>query len=196
MKRLFSKTKISLILLILLILILLPVACSLITFGPSPAGAVSNFLSHVRSGELEEAHRFITAPFSLYEIEGEYRDIFGGLSYENITEEIDGNQATVTLTLTTVDFIALMSAVIAEVQIEAEGFYRVFNEVPEDQMLDITRAILTEKMTAYDAPKIITEIAINLEKTRSRWTIQADYSLADTVTGGMFSFSEQMRKRG
>lgn len=178
----------------ILLLLLTLTACSPGWTGPAPGDAVSNFLSYIQEGEYEEAHGLILgdAPFSLYEIEEGYRGIFESLSYDNIRENIRGSRATVTLTVNAVDFAAIMDIIMAEVQVEIEGFYRVFNEVPEDLLIDITGAMLVDKMTSYTSPRIISEVTVNLEISEGRWKILADYSLADAVTGGMISFVERI----
>jgi len=156
--------------------------------GPSPREAVTTFLTYIQQGEYTEAHGLLLGdlPIFLYEIEEEYSGIFQKLSFRDISETISGSQASVTLTISAVDFAAVMGEVMAE----AEAFLEIFQETTFDELLEQIDLMLMEKMTSDTAPMVNNEITIALQISEDQWKIVADGNLADAVTGGMLSFVE------
>ena len=168
-------------------LLLILFACSPgVGAAPPPGDAVTAFLSYVQAGEYAEAQALILGESSLalYDIEEEYKGIFQKLSYENISETINGNQAHVQLTINAVDFAATME------EIMAEAFYWVFTDITVNELTDKVEVMFIEKMTDDTAPMLRSEVTVTLELHEGKWRIIADDDFADAVTGGLISFAE------
>ena len=170
----------------LLLLILLSGCGRSVAQGPSPSETVEAFMSFVQSGEHDEANGLILNEdeVSIFEIEEEYRIIFKNLSYSNLEEAVNGSDAYVSLTISNFDFSAMMD------EIMAEAFYLIFTDITERELSDKIEYMLIEKLTGDTAPKLNSDITVNLEMSDGRWKIIADESLADALTGGLISFAE------
>jgi len=160
--------------------------------GLYPLDTAIAFLTYVQQGHYTEAHALIWGdfPIYLYEIEEEYRGIFQSLNYSNVSEAIEGRQIAVTLTITAVDFAAVMDEVMAE----AEAFYSIFPDATFEELMRQIDIMLMLGMTAADAPLTSNEITMHLEMIEGRWMILANNILADAVTGGMLSFAEAVEE--
>jgi len=158
--------------------------------GLYPKDTAIAFLTYVQQGRYTEAHGLILGefPIFLYEIEEEYSGIFQRLTFGagDISEAINGDQASVTLIISAVDFAAVMEEVMAE----AEAFFTLFQNITYEELMEQIDTMLIEGMTADDAPMVNNEVTIRLVLSEGRWLITADDLLADAVTGGMLSFVE------
>ena len=153
---------------------------------PPPSETVSAFLTYVRDGEYEEARGLTLndGHFLLDEIEKEYRGIFGTLSYDDVSEEIEDGFAYVTLTISAVDFATVMDRVMSD------AFHLVFENITVNDLTDRISDMFMEQMTADYAYTIKQEIVISLEIYDGQWMINMDEALVDAVTGGLLSFAE------
>ena len=152
----------------------------------SPSETVTAFLTHIQTGQYGEAHGLIIgeSPIFFYDIEEEYSGIFKNLSYSNMTENKNGDQASVTLTINAVDFASVME------DIMIETFNLIFTEITEEALMEQIDNMLMDKMTAHDAPKVSNEIIVALEVFENQWKIIMSEAFADAITGGMLSFVE------
>ena len=159
------------------------------TRGPSspPAEAVATFLAYVKAGEYTGANNLVLGelPLKLYEIEEGHQLIFKNLSYEDITEEINGNQATVSLTISNLDFAAVMEEVFNEA-----FFNWIFMDITDQELEDKMDALLIERMGADTVPLISQQVTVTLEIYNDQWKIIADPTFADAVSGGLISVTE------
>jgi len=159
-------------------------ACSLGAGNtPPPSETVTAFLAHIQAVEFAEADELILGDISLYEIEEEHRGMFANLSHEHISESINGSQASVTLTINAVDFVAVMD----EVMVEA--FYLAFTEISAAELAILIETALIEGMTSSTAPIASSEVTVTLEMSDGEWKIIADDTFVNAVTGGFFSFA-------
>jgi hypothetical protein len=163
-------------------------ACSL--SGRSPERTVSLFLDALKTGEFDTANAFITGggddPLGLSGVESEYRDILKKLSYEGLAAEVSGDAATVSFTLETADFDAVMEAVTDEA---FEYFYA--GGVTEEELLLMVETAIYEKMTGDAAPMKRTDVVMRLFKVGGEWKIRAEAGWLDAVTGGLPAFAAQ-----
>ena len=170
-------------------IVLILSACSAATAAPQPpppGEVITTFMTFVKNGEYEEAQALIYegSPFALDEIEEEYRGIFTNITYEHISETIDGDQAHVVLSINSVDFSAVMEEVMNE------AFLWAFDDLTIGELTDRVEALMIEKMVSGSAPTVTNEVTVTLGLHNNQWKIQADAYFADSVTGGMFSFAE------
>lgn len=157
--------------------------------GPAtpPAEAVTTFLAYVKAGEYLEANSLVLGEYQLQldEIEEEHQLIFKNLSYDNIIEEINGNSATVSLTINNSDFAEIMEAVMNE------AFTNwIFMYITEQELIEKMDAFLVEKMTADTVPITSRDVTVTLEVFENQWKIVADDNFIDAVVGGLLSLEE------
>jgi len=152
--------------------------------APLASETVTAFLGLIQEGNYEEATALATDdPFS--GLEPEYRVIFQNLSYDISFESIvDDLYATVSLTISTIDFTAIMDDVMTE------AFYWVFMEISDRELLAKIETLLLEKLSEEDAPTISTDLDIHLELYENEWKIIVDEALTNALTGGLVSFAD------
>ena len=177
MKKLFST-----------ILLLLLAACT----GPqaSPVETVEAFLGHLRTGAHAQALGYLAGgadPLALAQLEDAHSDIFQQLAYADLAEvRVDGTQAQVALTITAVDFAAVMEGIMEE------ALYFVFADFPEEALTELVETMLYERMTYAYAPRLSQDITVALEQSGGQWRILADEAFANAISGGMLDFYERL----
>ena len=177
----------------LLILLLLMSACSPEPDRlPCPIEPIMDFLTYIQSGEFTEAHKLTIGESPLYQIEEEYRVIFQNLSYRDrdITGIIchESEEAEVILTISTVDFAAVMEDVMEE------AFPFVFMDITVADLLEMVSELMLERMLDEAAPIVSNEVTVYLELHEGQWKIIVDENFADAVTGGMLSFARYVEE--
>ena len=153
---------------------------------PPPGETITAFFDLMQTGEYAEAQDllFDGAPLPLNEVEEEFRGIFKNISYEIISEEVNGEEASVELNISATDFAAVME------EIMAEAFYWIFEGITENELANRIETMLLEKTASDTAPTTASYITVSLAAYEGQWQIVADYEFADAITGGLFSFAE------
>ena len=158
---------------------------------PNPTDTVIDFLTYIQAGEFTEAHKLTTGESLLYLIEEEYRKILQNLCYGEFLSGIihhENEEAEVILTISAVDFAAVMEEVMAE------AFYFVFMEITVVELEAKVSGLMLEKILAEEAPVVSKEVAVSLKLYEDEWKIVVDENFADAVTGGMLSFARYVEE--
>jgi len=167
-------------------LLLIVTSCTPQVLGPPPNEVVATFLGHLQASEYYEADAFVIAesPVSFQDVEEEYRGIFHNLTYGEMTEIINGNYATVTVSITNVYFTTLMDSIINEI------FHLIFTDITDVELTEIIETMLIERLNSdtsqYD--RLTTEVTVNLMVFENYWRIIIDEPFADAMTGGLLTF--------
>jgi len=155
-----------------------------------PAQAVTGFIDAVINWDYEAARGFIAgdSPIPIFEIEEEYRNAFTLIIYTDTVETIENGSASVSLSLYTVDFAALME------EIMVEAFDYIFQEISTYQLTGIINSMLLERINAGDAPSAYRELTAYLELHDDVWKISPNHDFYDALTGGLLSFTDYARE--
>lgn len=148
-------------------------------------GVVNDFLTAVKSGDLEKAAKYVSGNdgANLSELTESYTDkmvkaMFAKYSFEKpkLVSE-DGNKAKVTAKITSVDFSAVMEQVIAAAM---EAALSGETDISEEKMTQM----FVDAMTSNDAELVEREITFNLVKEGGSYKIEHDENLLEAILAG------------
>lgn len=148
-------------------------------------GVVNDFLTAVKSGNLEKATQYVLGneDADLSQLSETYNDkmikaMFEKYSFEKpkLVSE-DGNKAQVTAKITSVDFGSVMEKVFAAAM---DAALAGDSELSEDQMTQL----FIDAMTGADANLVEREITFNLVKDGGNYKIQPDDNLLEAILAG------------
>jgi hypothetical protein len=151
----------------------------------SADGVVNDFLTAVKSGNLEKAAQYVMGNegADLSQITEAYNDkmikaMFAKYSFEKpkLVSE-DGDKAQVKAKITSVDFGKVMEKVFAAAM---DAAFSGDSEMTEDQMTEM----FIESMTSADADLVEREITFNLVKDGGSYKIQPDDNLIEAIMAG------------
>jgi len=153
---------------------------------PPPGETVEAFFAHIQAEEYFEANQLFLNESTtfLYEVGMEYSGIFQNLSYENILEYVDDDRAYVRLSISTVDFAKVMESVISD------AFFWVFREISVDELYELIKDTLIDRIAADDVTMTENEVLMKLELVNGEWRILPEDELLDGLSGGVLSFRE------
>ena len=162
------------LLLCLSMLVCLFAACG----STSPKSVLAKELDALKSGKYEEAGMLGDETFT-EEDNAMLSAMFGKLSYTLGKETVDGDKATVEVTVEMVD----MSAVFANYLTEALTHMT-------DTDWDATGERFVEMIAADDAPTATFSAVVHMTKTEEGWEIDetGNDDLLNAVTGGFFEY--------
>lgn len=110
---------------------------------------------------------------------------FEHFTYSLHNEEIQGNQATVTVQITNIDAQALAQDLCAEILKDSVEIY------PEDDTEATTSdyyCLLRDTLSSNRYETVVTTATFHLEKEDGMWTILSDSNLEDELVGGFITY--------
>ena len=175
------KKKVS-ILLLALCLILVTVACS----SPSPSDALKADLENAKSSPEDIVGDIGDSGFS-DELNTALVNKMLEFEYEIGEEKVDGDTATVELTITTYPFGDMFTTVINDLMDKATN-----SELSADTDTDaLVSEMLNEQMD--NAEKSYTKtITVELAKEDNQWVVQESVDYGDAITGGLYTFADNL----
>jgi len=169
---------------------LLFAACS---SGPAPKTVVTNFLDAVQAGEFEKAQSYLATENNLFDSQvsttsdafGEEvgKKIFARLEYEIKSQEINGDTAKVTATITSLDMVRIIGQLFYELLPMA--FAAAFSDQSEADMDAMVEQYILNIISDPNAPTTKSDVVINLKKADGQWLIEADDNLVNGLTGNL-----------
>lgn len=160
-----------------------------------PTDVVNNFMKAVQNDDWEKALTYIepesweTNLSDLGNEDEEFtKKIFSAISksveYKSVEEKsIDGDNATVTMNVTSIDFSAVATSTMSEVMPIAFGLAFSDDKAAADkQIKELTETTILKNLTAEDATLATRDVTINLKKSEDGdYLIVADENLIDVL---------------
>ena len=175
------KKKVS-ILLLALCLILVTVACS----SPSPSDALKADLENAKSSPEDIVGDIGDSGFS-DELNTALVNKMLEFEYEIGEEKVDGDTATVELTITTYPFGDMFTTVINDLMDQAYS-----GEIDTDADVEtLVSDMIMDEMDTLEKSYSKT-ITVNLNKEDGAWVVQEDEDFGDAITGGLYTFADNM----
>jgi hypothetical protein len=164
-------------------LLFLLAACSSSTLTPTKV--VTSCLDCLKKGDYQGMALYMVNLEGLSDIvnpeQAEIMDrMFSKLTYKNTSESVNGDNARVTIDITSVDFKTITASVLSEmIAIALSG-----ND--SDDLAELTENMFLEKLSAPDAPMVTMTTTVNLVKVDSDWKISDDNDdFGNALIGGM-----------
>lgn len=155
----------------------------------TPAGATATLLEALKTLDVQTVNQYTYSDqynqmFGEEELQGALRELceqlFGAMTYEVGQETIQGDSATVQVTVTNVDLSGVMPKLMTNVAAAA-----LTGGDGELDYLQLLTDLLEEEIAAGKTKT--TEAELNLQKRDGVWKVEQNVALADLLTGGMFS---------
>jgi len=161
--------------------------------GPAPRSVVTYFLSAMQAGEFEKAQYYLASKSSSLNNDlaisndefGEEarKKIFSHLKYDIKSQEISGDTAKVTATITSLDMVRVIGQLFSELMPMA--FAAAFSDQSESDMDAMFEQYMMNAISDPNAPTTINDVVINLKKVDGQWLIEPDEKLANSLTGNL-----------
>jgi hypothetical protein len=151
---------------------------------------VTSSLDCLQKGDYQGLAPYLVNPDGLTEaINPEQAEImdkmFSKLTYKNASETINGENATVTIDITSVDFKAITVSVMSEMIAIA------FSGNDSEDIGQLTENLFMEKISTSDVPLTTMTTTVNLVKVDSDWKISDDNDdFGNAITGGIGDLTE------
>lgn len=179
-------------------------ACSA-TKVESPETVVKNYLDGLAKADFETVDKYSNSSIYNALIEAEKEDgavpeedsemdkefikaMLGNLQYTINSSTEDGDTATVNATIKNINMSDVMSNMIGQL------FALAFSGISEEEMEAKTEELLLSSINENKDNLLEKEVSINLEKTEEGWIIVMDDDFQDAITGGLFSYSENLQE--
>lgn len=121
-----------------------------------------------------------------------YTNLFKRLKYKIGSSTIDGDTATVQITITALDMKTIMGEMIADL------FGQAMSHIGDDSFDSdaYSKNLLSEKMSAEDAPTVTNDAVVNLEKNADgKWVISSEEKNSEFInalTGDLMSIADSL----
>lgn len=161
--------------------------------------AVKNLFEAFKSGNFEEAEKYLEKDAEGGEALGESDDMFNHvftkIDYTIVSsEKLDGEAVNVTAAVTAPDMKVAVEAFFAKALEFA--FENAFSEAPlsdEETEAEMERLFI-EATEKEDLGTVTNEVVIRVVKTDEGWKVKSDDYFADAITGGMMSALKDMEE--
>ncbi|MBE3586528.1 MAG: DUF4878 domain-containing protein [Thermoanaerobacter sp.] len=158
-----------------------------------PKSVVESFLSAIQAGDIEKASTYIdkgnkTLTSELAPAEDKFGEEFGKkilsrVKYEIKKQEISGDTAKVTATITSLDLVRIVTKAMSDIMPMA--FAAAFSDQSEEGMNAMFEQYLINSISDTNAPTTTTDVIINLKKVDGKWLIVPDDNLLNSLTGNI-----------
>lgn len=190
-----------------LLLCLLVCTCLLSACGAkseTPETAVTNALNAVKALDTATMQKYFNQDDQIINLSDDetmsdsdkvfLEAIIKDLSFEIISSSVDGDKATVSVTITNTD----MNEIFAQfMQLSfQDAFQYAFlpeEQRPSEEEIDqLYMQHFQDLMAQEDNPSVTTNIDISLTKAENSWIINGDEALLDAIFGGLVSTMQNM----
>lgn len=181
------------ILTLTIVLSLLLAACSS-TPSSAPRDTVRGFFDAMKTGDLETAEKYVATENNDFKNELSMdedglsdeilKNIFSHLAYDIKSEKTDGDQAFLDTAVTSLDLIQVITQVMEDVIPEALSSIS-FDEENGDDIDAMVGQFLSDAISNPEAPTIVTDVKISLERIDGQWLINPDDDLLSAMIGNV-----------
>lgn len=177
--------------LFMLLTIVLLASCGTAT----PEATVDGYMKACIALDAEKMNEFIPNgnTSEIPKDDDTYTNLFKRLKYKIGSSAIDGDTATVQITITALDMKTIMGGMIADL------FGQAMSHIGDDSFDSdaYLKNLLSEKMSAEDAPTVTNDVYVNLEKNDSgKWIISSEEKNSEFInalTGGLMSMADSFK---
>ncbi len=168
--------------------------------GVSPDSVTIDFLTAVKDGDFDSVSKYIKLDggdefrdelVSGQDLDDEKRVelIFSKLSWEILSSDSSGDDASVEAKITSIDMVSVVTDVMGKIMPLA--FASAFDEDADDSNIEeLTEQYFENALSDPDAPTVTSDITIKLVKEDGDWLIVPDDDLLNALTGNAGKLAE------
>lgn len=160
----------------------------------TPEATVDSYMKACISLDAEKMNEFLPTgnTSEIPKDDDTYTNLFKRLKYKIGSSTIDGDTATVQITITALDMKTIMGEMIADL------FGQAMSHIGDDSFDSdaYSKNLLSEKMSAEDAPTVTNDAVVNLEKNADgKWVISSEEKNSEFInalTGDLMSIADSL----